>query len=78
MDSNSKLGPGVIPNDPHEQSPNGDILAGVVERHGLIVVNSLRDKCTGLITRRRVTKERIEESVIDHVMVSADLNADLR
>ena len=73
MDSNSKLGPEYIPNDPHVQTPNGRLLAGIMERHGLIVANGLADKCTGLITRKRITKDSIEESVIDHVLMSEDL-----
>jgi hypothetical protein len=76
MDSNSKLGPEYIPNDPHVQTPNGRLLAGILERHGLIVANGLADKCTGLITRKRVTKDSIEESVIDHVLMSEDLIED--
>ena len=57
MDSNSKLGPEIIPNDPHTQSGNGKILAEIVSRHGLIVANGLTEKCKGLITRKRVTKD---------------------
>ena len=76
MDSNSKLGPGLIPNDPHDQTPNGAVLAGIMERHGLIVVNGSQ-KCSGLITRRRETKDGVEESVIDHVIITEDLAKDL-
>ena len=77
MDSNSKLGPGYIKDDPHYQSPNGKILAGIVDRHGLVVVNGLGDHCVGVITRKRVTKDSTEESVIDHVIISDDLKDDL-
>ena len=77
MDSNSKLGPEIIPHDPHNQSQNGAILAGIIERHGLVVANSLRDKCVGLITRRRKTINSVEESIIDHVLISEDLENEL-
>ena len=73
MDANSKLGPDWITGDPHNQTQNGQILAGILERHNLVVVNSLTEKCSGLITRRRVTINRIEESIIDFVIVSDDL-----
>ena len=73
MDSNSKLGPDLIPQDPHKQSPNGKILAGIIQRRGLIVANGLEGKCTGSITRRRETVETVEESIIDHVIMSSDL-----
>ena len=44
MDSNSKLGPKIIAQDPHLQSANGKILEGILERHGLVVVNGLKEK----------------------------------
>ena len=74
MDSNSKLGPQFIPKDPHPQSVNGLLLSGIIGRHGLIVANGVVNKCVGTITRRRQTKETLEESVIDHVLISEDLN----
>ena len=77
MDSNSKLGPELIHLDPHSQSPNGKLLAGILDRHGLIVANGLKEKCVGSITRRRVTIDSIEESIIDHVILSEDLVNDL-
>ena len=72
MDANSKLGPERIPNVKHDISPNGRLLAGVIDRHALYVLNS-SDKCEGLITRKRTTINGTEESSIDMVLVSADL-----
>ena len=72
MDSNSKLGPKYIEQDPHVMSPNGALLSGIIERHGLIVGNGT-NKCKGTITRKRTTKHRVEQSVIDHVLFSSDL-----
>ena len=46
-DLKSKLGPELIPDDPKEQSENGTILAGILDRHNLIVVNGLVDKRNG-------------------------------
>ena len=73
MDSNSKLGPEYIKNDPHIMSPNGKILARILERHTLIVANG-SERCAGLITRARNTLSRAERSCIDIVMFSSDLN----
>ena len=64
MDANSKLGPNIVPGDMHSQSENGKILADIIKRHNLIVGNGL-PKCKGLVTRKRVTKNGIEESIID-------------
>ena len=72
MDSNSKLGHEYIPNDPHQISPNGKLLAAIIERHALVVANG-SERCSGLITRQRTTKYRIERSCIDVLLFSSDL-----
>ena len=72
MDAISKLGPEHIPKDPHNMSPNGFLLSGIIKRHALFVANG-SEKCKVTITRRRVTKERTEESAIDIVMFSHDM-----
>ena len=77
MDANSKLGKELIPNDPKEQSPNGAILSEILERNALIVANSVTTKCKGVITRRRTIEGGVEESVIDFVIISADLLDDM-
>ena len=38
MDANSKLGPEMIAGDPHTQSENGKILAGIISRNALVVI----------------------------------------
>ena len=73
MDSNSKLGPEYISHDPHQQSLNGKLLAGILERHGLVVANGLMEKCVGSITRRRKTVNSTEESIIDHILLAVIL-----
>ena len=72
-DMNSKLGQEFIPNDPKQISENGKILAGILERNALTVVNGLQGKCEGLITRERHTVNGVEKSIIDFVIVSQDL-----
>ena len=72
IDGNSKLGPNRIPKDIHPMSPNGRLLAAILDRHALYVVNS-SNKCEGTITRKRVTTEGVEESTIDFMIVSDDL-----
>ena len=73
LDANSKLGPAWIPNDIHAQSPNGKILAGILERHALVVANCLEGKSQGTVTRKRTTVDGIEKSTIDFVILSSDL-----
>ena len=72
MDANSKLGSKYIPGDKHNQSQNGKLLAGIIERHNLVIGNSLKN-CKGLITRKRTTQNTVEESTIDFVLISEDL-----
>ena len=72
MDANAKLGPSYIPGDPHAMTPNGALLAAIIERHNLIVCNA-SDKCSGTITRRRQTRDRLEQSVIDILLISSDM-----
>ena len=54
MDANSKLGPEMIKGDPHIQTPNGKLLAQIVNRNDLKVINGngIQSKCKGIITRR--------------------------
>ena len=73
MDANSKLGTDYIAEDPHGQSKNGKLLADIMDRHALIVLNGLKEKCQGLITREKHTVDGIERSVIDFVIMSSDL-----
>jgi hypothetical protein len=77
MDANSKMGTEMVPKDTHEQTPNGAALAGVINRNDLIVVNSLNTKVNGSTTRKRITVDGIEESIIDFVIVSLDLVKDV-
>ena len=77
VDANSKLGKKYIPNDPHEISPNGKVLSDIIERHALIVANG-SERCKGLVTRQRSTKNRSEKSCIDLVLLSSDLNKEFK
>ena len=73
LNANSGLGSELIPNDKHKQSQNGKILAGIINRNVLIVINGLQGKISGVITRKRTTIDRVEESTIDIVVISSDL-----
>ena len=53
-------------------SPNGRLLADIIERHVLIVANG-EENCIGLVTRQRTTSQRTEKSCIDLLMFSSDM-----
>ena len=52
------------------------MLADITERHALVVVNG-SSKCTGTITRKRMTKKSTELSAIDIVILSSDMEQHL-
>ena len=68
MDSNAKLGQEFIKGDPHNISGNGQLLSEVILRNNLVVCNGT-PKCDGLITRERQTVDRLEQSIIDFIIV---------
>ena len=74
LDANSKLGPKFIQGDPYEQSDNGKILAGILERNAMYVINGIKEKCVGKFTRQRCTKKRKEASIIDFVIGCEEIN----
>ena len=72
-DSNAKLGPEWIPNDPHPISENGKLLANMIIRQKLEIVNT-SPKCTGgPITRKKIVNGKVEASCIDFILLSHDL-----
>ena len=73
LDANCKLGGEYIPNDPKPMSTNGRIMAGTIDRHALCVANEIIRKVSVTMTIKRNTKDNIEESVIDLVIVSSDV-----
>ena len=77
MDSNAKLGPDFIKGDPHNMSGNGQLLSDVIISNNLIVCNGT-PKCEGLITRERQTVDRLEQSIIDFLIVCPTMFSSLQ
>ena len=48
FDANSKLGPNIIPGDPHNQTPNGKILMEIVKKHDLSIINGTKPALYGI------------------------------
>ena len=71
-DFNSKLGKEYVSKDPNDKTENGKLLENVIKRQNLVVANGLM-QCEGTITRKRVTTQRTEESVISYVLISENL-----
>ena len=73
MDANAKVGQSIIAGDPNQETDsNGHELLGLVERNGLVILNA-DDRCSGTVTRQRVTKKSEERAVLDYILVCHDL-----
>ena len=69
MDSNSWVGPQIIPADPNNQNANGKLMEKFLkENPALTVVNALPN-CEGTITRQRKTTRGLERSILDAYIV---------
>jgi hypothetical protein len=74
-DSNAKLGSEWIKDDPHPISENGKLLANMIERQELSIINNV---CKGgPITRKRLVEGKEEASCIDFILTSQDLAKNL-
>ena len=70
VDSNCYAGSHLVPNDPNPQNENGKFMQRFMDRNpSMRIVNSL-PLCEGLITRQRVTTQRVETSVLDLFIVN--------
>ena len=72
MDANAEVGKHVIVDDPNNVSENGKTMLELINRQNLKIFNA-SPKCSGVVTRHRETVDRVEESVIDYILGSEDL-----
>ena len=65
MDGNLWAGRNIIKNDPKPQNQNGKLFEDFLHKNpDLNVVNAMTE-CEGKITRKRHTKNGIQESILD-------------
>ena len=75
MDGNLWAGEEIIQEDPNNCNANGKLLKEFLLQHpNLTVVNSL-EICEGKITRRRITKKKTEEAILDFFIVCKKIAA---
>ena len=73
MDSNAWLGRKLLKVDPNNRNKNGCRFEQFLyENEGLSLINALQ-KCQGQITRKRTKLGKVEESIIDHVVMTHSL-----
>ena len=73
LDANAKVGQLIIPSDPNQISENGKLLMNMIERQNLCLQNS-SPVCKGAITRMRITKQSVEESILDYLITCDKLS----
>ena len=72
MHANAKLGPELIKGNPHNTCHNGQLSCDVKVGNNLIVCNGT-PKCEGTITRERQTLDRLEQRIIEFLIVCPEM-----
>ena len=72
MDGNLHAGD-LVQNDPNPQNKNGKMFMDFLDRNKSMVVTNCLDTCEGVITRKRVLENSIEEAVIDFFLINEKL-----
>ena len=69
MDANSWLGDKIIKGDPHSQNQNGKIFNQfLINNKNMSLLND-QNFCQGIITREKKVQNRVEQSIIDFILV---------
>ena len=71
-DFNAKLGKDVIGGEVHPMSPNGKLLFSLCNKYNLFILNS-SNLCKAVFTRIHNYTNKVKKSVLEYVLVSADL-----
>ena len=69
FDGNLWAGKNIIPDDPRPQNKNGKLFQEFLERNPQLTVVNALPLCKGLVTRKRISKGKHEESVLDFFLV---------
>ena len=75
FDGNLHAGQDLIKNDPNPQNQNGRLFMQFLQRHSSVSVVNSWSSFEGLLTRKRVTKDRTEEAVLDFFIVNDRLQS---
>ena len=70
-DFNAKLGKDVIGGDVDPMSLNGKLLFSLCNKYNLFVLNS-SNLCKGVFIRIHSYRNKVEKSVLEYVLISAD------
>ena len=65
MDGNLHGGPETVPGDPNPINTNGKLFRQFLEKYPHLHVINSTELCEGIITRKRIANDKIEEAVLD-------------
>ena len=69
MDGNLHAGE-LVKNDPNIQNKNGKMFMDFLERNNSLLVLNCMDTCKGVITRKRILENKVEEAVLDFFLIN--------
>ena len=73
MDGNLHAGSNIVPNDPNPINSNGKLFKKFLKDCPSMYLINGTDKCQGTITRSRKKSNKVEEAILDYVLVSENL-----
>ena len=73
MDGNLHCGDEIIRGDPNKINNNGKMFQTFIEENPNLFLLNSSEKCDGLITRRRQKNDKLEQAILDFVLVSEEL-----
>ena len=73
MDGNFHCGDEIIRGDPNKINNNGKMFQTFMEENPNLFLLNSSEKCDGLITRRRQKNDKLEQAILDFVLVSEEL-----
>lgn len=73
MDANAWLGNELLPNDPRTQNKNGKLFEAFLNSNPELNLSNISERCKGLITRQKEKKGKLEQSIIDFVVMNKNL-----
>ena len=69
MDGNLWAGETLVKGDPNKMNNNGKLFLDFLKKYPFLTVINATQLCKGLITRRRITKVKTEEAILDFFVV---------
>ena len=70
MDGNLHAGENIIKGDPNKMNNNGKLFETFLKNNPTMFLLNASERCEGLLTRKRIKNNKIEEAILDFTLVS--------